>query len=518
MLHYFPIPRPDELLYSVFARYAVHTGIVSPKQCLDDLFNCRTAVATVDLPSHLNAFCNNAAHLWDISVDDLIYRHTLFPLYAPFVPDKRRHSAMSHMRSNKGGAQHMELGVAASIVKPPVHMRYCPTCLTNQQMRFGEYYWPRAWHVAGVNVCALHGSLINTGIRFRPSERHRYVPATPTSCISSLQRGEANATHKMERAVCNLASQLMNLSPRTSPTYHQWSRFYQDLAVSNGFTRGSHVLHQNMFRQLLCVWSGSEQDVITKMSSWLPSLFRKHRKSFSHAQHLVVWATLMPSMSASEILRQVLAQPRQPVVSICQIRAPSVADSATTSHRDHWQQSLLRFNHRGAKWVRENLPGMAATYAWLYRNDRQWLLAVNKQWRLKHRENSHRVNWRERDINLSRKLQSIIPKSDSNSGRRTRTWLINQLPHSASVAKNLEKLPLCNHLLTEISESVADYQIRRCKHAIDELRSLGLSKTRWRVEKRAGISSRSIRPSTKRFLMSLEEGACGQNNNPKHSK
>lgn len=511
MLHYLPIPRPDELLYSIFARYAVHTGIVSPKQCLDNLFNCRTVVATVDLPSHLDAFLANAVHLWDISIEDLIYRHTLFPLYAPFVPDERRHIAISHMRSNKGGAQHMELGVAASIVKPPTLMRYCPVCLTTQQIRYGEYYWPRSWHVAGVNVCALHGPLIDTDVRFRPTERHRFIPATPSSCTASPLKGNGSTTHKMEKAVCGLANQLMTLPPRPSPTYHQWSSFYHDLAASHGFTRGTHVLHRDLYWGLWHAWNGCEQDVVAKMFSWLPSLFRKHRKSFSHAQHLTVWAVLAPSVPAAEILRRVSSLPRQPKVSVCQKRVPPVADPATASYRDHWQQALTRFKHQGTKWIRENQSGMAATYAWLYRNDCQWLLAINKQYRLKHGEISPKVNWRKRDMALSRKLRSIANKSDSNSYRRTRTWLINQLPHRASISKNLKKLPLCDQLLSEISESAADYQIRRCKYAIEELKSKGLPISRWRVERRAGISTTSVRSSTELFLVSLNGATCGKN-------
>jgi hypothetical protein len=50
----FPLPYRDELLYSVIARYGVHQGIISPKDLLDDVYNDRKIVATVDLPSHVN--------------------------------------------------------------------------------------------------------------------------------------------------------------------------------------------------------------------------------------------------------------------------------------------------------------------------------------------------------------------------------------------------------------------------------------------------------------------------------
>lgn len=54
MLAYFPVPYEDELLYSVIARYAVHTGqLENRKAVLRDIFGKHTAVAIPDLPSHL---------------------------------------------------------------------------------------------------------------------------------------------------------------------------------------------------------------------------------------------------------------------------------------------------------------------------------------------------------------------------------------------------------------------------------------------------------------------------------
>lgn len=55
MLPYFPASYPDELLYSVLARFHRHTCSVSPKRTMDDLFGNRDARATVDLPGHLGS-------------------------------------------------------------------------------------------------------------------------------------------------------------------------------------------------------------------------------------------------------------------------------------------------------------------------------------------------------------------------------------------------------------------------------------------------------------------------------
>ncbi|KAF0569279.1 Transposon Tn7 transposition protein tnsD [Psychrobacter nivimaris] len=79
----FPIPYPDELIYSTVARSKIRAGITSPKQLLEDVFANRKVIATVDLPCHLSRLIElyPSGHY---DVNSLAYKHTLFPLYAPF--------------------------------------------------------------------------------------------------------------------------------------------------------------------------------------------------------------------------------------------------------------------------------------------------------------------------------------------------------------------------------------------------------------------------------------------------
>jgi len=515
MLHYLPTPRPDELLYSVFARYAVHMGILSPKQCLDDLFGCRTVVATVDLPSHLDAFLANAGHLWDISPEDLVYRYTLLPLYAPFVPDKRRRSAISQMRSSAGGALHVQLGVSASTVSPPSHLRFCPTCLEDQHRRCGEYFWQRSWQVAGIEACRLHGPLLDSSISFRHLERHRFVAATPSTCQAYSESDMKARTPAIDRAFSSLVLQLLEMPPLPSPTYHQWSHFYHEVAAELGCTNGAHVLHKDLAAEFGRIWPDSTNNIVGRPSSWLTGMFRKHRKSFSYIQHLTVWAALTPNPSVSEIIRRVSGLPPQQLTPMS--RANAAPDTnRLEEHRSRWRRSIDLFGRRGTKWIRSNLPGLAATYAWLYRHDHTWLLNMNKAHRVAHPIISERINWSERDRALCRKLRRLANSRDSVSTRRTRAWYINRLPHHTTVEKNLRNLPLCKDFLQTMSESVADHQIRRCKYAIEELKREGLPIVRWRVERRAGISALSIKPSTNSFLMSLNGAICDESDYPEH--
>lgn len=83
---YFPRLYPDELLYSGIARCRVHLGIGNHKTLLHMLFGDSKVAAITDLPTHLTALANNTG----LDAEGMILNHTLFPLYAPFIPPERR--------------------------------------------------------------------------------------------------------------------------------------------------------------------------------------------------------------------------------------------------------------------------------------------------------------------------------------------------------------------------------------------------------------------------------------------
>lgn len=106
----FPVPHQDELIYSTVARAGVYHGIESPKQLLDAVFGDRKVIATIDLPCHLQEVAKQLQNTGHYSVEDLIYQHTLFPLYAPFVTDEHKNKAIKLMAARSQGAVHLMLG------------------------------------------------------------------------------------------------------------------------------------------------------------------------------------------------------------------------------------------------------------------------------------------------------------------------------------------------------------------------------------------------------------------------
>ncbi|EAQ6061414.1 transposase, partial [Salmonella enterica] len=79
MLSFFPTPYPDELMYSVFARYHARSGNVSFKSTLQDLFGSEAIVSSIGFSSQLHALIQRLPKGAVYTDDDFIDKHTIFP-------------------------------------------------------------------------------------------------------------------------------------------------------------------------------------------------------------------------------------------------------------------------------------------------------------------------------------------------------------------------------------------------------------------------------------------------------
>jgi hypothetical protein len=502
----FPLPYPEELLYSTVARAGIRHGIASPKQLLDEVYGNRKIIATLDLPNHLLQLLRWLPSLYDL--ETIAYEHTLLPLYAPFIPEERRQRCLQWMAGESQGATHLAMGVAASIVKTPNRIRYCPGCLKEQKRSVGEYFWLREWQVAGVECCEQHGTLISTNISRPLTERHRYHAASPEVCPLFPQKPAC----KQSLLILQQVQQLLRQEVEASPSFEQWSRHYYSLAEQYGFIRGRHqVDHSAIYAKVLAHWSsgflqryglmlhsGDEAD-----TCWLRSIFRKHRKSFSYLQHLVVHGALLPKEWS---INQVLDSVRQ--ISIeqpaFQLNVEGVEkQSELTRDQQQWVNLLVLHSPKEARQLD------SALYARLYRYDRFWLIRVNAdQQSSNNRERTPRVDWQQRDQVYLEKLQSVIRFLQSNhSGpRRSKTFLLKRLGSSSTLEKKLHLLPETARFLAQVSESIEQYQIRRLINAYTELKNIHDYPPRWRVLRSSGLSEDRLTSPAREYLKRLEAG------------
>lgn len=194
MIAQFPNPAPDELLYSLCARYADRVRYRNVEAVNIELFGARGMSAAVDLPSHLDHLNGAlpAGHRYSIS--RFIDEHTLFPFYEPFLPAERAKRVRKDMGSTDGSAIHKFAGVTPSNVRLPDWLRYCPTCVDDDRRDYEGPYWHRLHQVPGVEVCPIHGVFLEDSAAPARNRVNSAVYTPAEEAVASTHSRKADAT------------------------------------------------------------------------------------------------------------------------------------------------------------------------------------------------------------------------------------------------------------------------------------------------------------------------------------
>jgi hypothetical protein len=498
----FPLPYPDELVYSVVARAGVHMGITSPKQLLQEVFSNRLIIATADLPSHLNRLLRLYPEKLGYSEEQLAYEHTLFPVYAAFTTEDRRKRCLEKMAVDSNGSIHLMLGVAASRVKQSKYLRYCPSCLQQQLKNYGEFFWKRQWQVIGADCCLEHGLLLNANIYRHEYHRHQFFPASPAVCPIFSQQPALPSSVRVARQI----ERLFRYPSHRAATFDQWSCFYRELANRSGCLTGQNVRHEAVFQRILSRWPASWLEeyglgIQQNETTWLRTIFRKHRKAFSYLEHIVVLESLLPE---SWLIDDILADVRS--IKNCKVNLRQTDETnfqvnineSTTTKRKLWSEAI---HFENIKQARKKNP---ALYAWLYRYDKTWLLNANRQAKKPTVRECSRINWENRDISVCRQLVKIhnANKTLLDLPRLSKNWYLSQLDHRATVEKNLTKMPLTASFFKQHCENIDDFQIRRIERILSRQGLETQTNKHWQVLRMAGLSNERITKKAKDHLIS----------------
>lgn len=494
------MPYRDELLYSTIARYRVHSGIASPKKLLLEVFGDTKIIASSDLPSRLQHIAGLYPEALEVTSLDLLYRNTLFPLYAPFVGEIKRIALIKELTANSKNSVHLSIGAAASRITQPKYLRYCPVCISEQLSKHGECYWLRNWQVAGSESCRVHGLLIDSQIRRHDVHRHEFLAADLNICpqVEQFQEGWQ----------CNLLAEsindLLNLGVVLAPELSQWSLWYANLAANHQFTRGSQMRHDLISDKVLSFWGASwlsRYGLVPNDSetNWLRSIFRKHRKTFSYFEHFVVLhAFLEPRWKLSSVIDTVarlkLDKKKSSKVLNC------TDENLLIECRGQWREAVEKHGTKQAR-----LNGFDDLYAWLYRRDRDWLLKTNQVNRRPEPKHKAKVDWQKRDRDTVKKLIGICESSELQPDipRRSINWYLNQFEHKASIEKHLKLLPLCRLFFDRYCENIFEYQIRRITRTVISIMLDDEPLKRWQVLRKSGLSEERLTEQASLFLKEI---------------
>ena len=154
MIAFFPEPYPDELAYSLFTRYHVHSGNMTFSATAKDLFQCKDAIPNPEFFAPLSEeVCSIITR--SISMESFIEKHTMLPYYIRFLPLERRCKAKDLLLA-MDRAFYDAIYVRQKKSERRQYMRYCPMCAAADREQHGETYWHRKHQLPGVEICMEH--------------------------------------------------------------------------------------------------------------------------------------------------------------------------------------------------------------------------------------------------------------------------------------------------------------------------------------------------------------------------
>lgn len=175
MFNFFPRLYEDELFYSIMSRYHRMSGSKNVRNSILELTGDRNARPSVFIPSHLE-YTASEIRIKKINSEYLIQRHTLLPLFTPFMTKVRRTKLLTQIRFSNGVGVYNQLGLSASKIKQNFGIRYCPSCAAEDLNKYGELYLHRLHNIANIEVCYKHWcELIRISDSIYNSKKFKYI-------------------------------------------------------------------------------------------------------------------------------------------------------------------------------------------------------------------------------------------------------------------------------------------------------------------------------------------------------
>ncbi|WP_340152684.1 TnsD family Tn7-like transposition protein [uncultured Marivirga sp.] len=289
MLYYWPHTYPDEILYSVIARYLKISGSRGPKHLLNNLFDRKTISATLDLPSGLKHLIHNL-EMFDKDVEMILADNTLFPYYQSFLTptkaEKVRHSMLS-----KSGDIHTLIGINAGIFPAGKSPKYCPLCVKEDKSENISPYLRRTHQIPSIQICTQHNiyllELNKSRVNFN---KHEFLFLEDhLDQFSLIEQNESTEYLNICKDIEKLLKGRQNPFDADDPFFYRKELFKHGL-VKNANQLSTQGLYENftdLYNDTLLAKFKSSVN-LDNPSCWLKGIFRKHRKGFDPCRHVII--------------------------------------------------------------------------------------------------------------------------------------------------------------------------------------------------------------------------------------
>lgn len=204
MIAFFPGLYPDELIYSQLARYYLKSGYTAYTYAAQDLYARKNIRPD---PEFLNSFTTDALNMItkNVSMHDIIMKHTMFPFYGRFMENERRKNAYRTLINVSGNYRYL---LAVPKTNQERFLQFCPECVKSDREICGETYWHRIHQMTDADFCCVHNCrLIESGVIISGRVSPNLI--TAEECVNAEHKSDILCS-ETERKLNNYILNVMN--------------------------------------------------------------------------------------------------------------------------------------------------------------------------------------------------------------------------------------------------------------------------------------------------------------------
>jgi hypothetical protein len=476
---------PEETVYSIWARYGAFGPPTSLRSISKEVLGLSTVSVAIDLPTNLRRLAASLGKDLRISAEELLFDHTLFPMYALFLTAAQRDSAIAAMMDH--GHPHLCCGISPSGLAADRCLLCCRKCMRADRALAGFSVWRRVTQAPGVLVCPQHGdALLLTNVRPSALNASPVLLTADEALMGESVPFEDSGLPTLAAIAADVAWLLHN---QTFPGPERLHSIYYDKLRDLGLLRldGSIRMHDlthgilNKFGPALLTrlkvpLSPDQRD------NWVERLARRPRYTQAPLRHILFWRFL--GLDAQQVIKlgavaTAINPHGRPRPHPNRIR--NLAKSIRDAKRAEWLSLLRHSDGTPLRTEHENL------YSWMWRNDRVWLHAHRPAWQ---RLPERRIDWQAWDARLTRLVHHIalelrmqthpcvrVTRNRIASATDKRAWLVGPNP----------RLPHASRLIDELVETAEAFAVRRIASVVCQIG--GQRMPVWKLRVAAGIGA-----------------------------
>lgn len=254
----FPQPIPDELGYSVIARYIHSWSGLDERGLLRQTFGQVPTSIHPACPSHVSALADKALPEHRAPTMEFFLRHTMAPYYLSFEDEAVRCRTYDALAGTKTPSVAKLLNLTNEYSKSTAFLRICLDCHNDHLRAIGMGAWLRTHQIPGVLHCEKHASLLRTCFIpfYSRKSIHFLLPESQEARASLRLSGEPPFDNRLERKISAYSRRLLNTTPdrRVSPT-----ATYREYLMQLGYRNSSGNLDRLHFEQDFNHWLKSHR-------------------------------------------------------------------------------------------------------------------------------------------------------------------------------------------------------------------------------------------------------------------